>query len=126
MAMHVVKRPKLERPVSWKGMLTGSGWSLFSWLSYGFSLWILVVGAGAPEGKSLPLCFGGVALAMTAGFIVVVAPSGIGVREAVLVAALAPVLTTSAALAVVLVLRLLFTLGDLVAAAAVTPIRIGR
>jgi hypothetical protein len=44
----------------------------------------------------------------------------------VLVAALAPVLTTSAALAVALVLRLLFTLGDFVAAAAVAPIRIGR
>jgi glycosyltransferase 2 family protein len=124
--MRVVRRPPLERSVSWKGMLVGSGWSLGSWAAYGLSLWILAVGVGAPAGKSLPLCLAGVALAMTAGFIVVVAPSGIGVREAVLVAALAPVLTTSAALAVALVLRLLFTLGDFVAAAAVAPIRIGR
>ena len=108
------------------GMLIGSGWSLGSWAAYGLSLWILAIGVGAPAGKSLPLCLAGVALAMTAGFIVVVAPSGIGVREAVLVAALAPVLTTSGALAVALVLRLLFTLGDFVAAAAVAPIRIGR
>jgi uncharacterized membrane protein YbhN (UPF0104 family) len=63
---------------------------------------------------------------MTAGFIVIVAPSGIGVREAVIVAALAPVLNTSAALAVALVLRLLFTVADLVAAAATVPIRIRR
>jgi glycosyltransferase 2 family protein len=122
--MRVVRRPPLERSVSWNGMLVGSGWSLGSWAAYGLSLWVLAVGVGAPAGKSLPLCLAGVALAMTAGFVVVVAPSGIGVREAVLVAALAPVLTTSAALAVALVLRLLFTLGDLVAAAAVTPIRI--
>jgi uncharacterized membrane protein YbhN (UPF0104 family) len=124
--MHLVKRPPLERAVSWNGMLVGSGWSLGSWIAYGLSLWILAVAVGAPAGKSLPLCFAGVALAMTAGFVIVVAPSGIGVREAVLVAALAPVLTSSAALAVALVLRLLFTLGDLVAAAAVTPVRIGR
>jgi len=124
--MHVVKRPRLEQAVSWNGMLVGSGWSLFSWLAYGLSLWILAVGAGAPAGKSLPLCLGGVALAMTADFVVVVAPWGIGVREAVLVAALAPVLDTSAALAVALVLRLLFTLGDLVAAAVVSPIRMAR
>ena len=124
--MHVVRRPPLERSVSWNGMLVGSGWSMGSWAAYGLSLWILAIGVGAPAGKSLPLCLAGVALAMTAGFIVVVAPSGIGVREAVLVAALAPVLTTSGALAVALVLRLLFTLGDFVAAAAVAPIRIGR
>jgi uncharacterized membrane protein YbhN (UPF0104 family) len=124
--MRVVNRPPLERSVSWRGMLIGSGWSLGSWLAYGFSLWILAVGAGAPAGKSLPLCLAGVALAMTAGFIIVVAPSGIGVREAALVAALAPVLTTSAALAVALVLRLLFTLGDLAAAAVVAPVRMRR
>ncbi len=124
--MRVVKRPRLERSISWKGMLAGSAWSLGSWVAYGLSLWVLAVGAGAPVGKSLPLCLAGVALAMTAGFIVVVVPSGIGVREAVLVAALAPVLQTSAALAVALVLRLLFTLGDLAAAAAVTPVRMNR
>jgi len=63
------------------------------------------------------------ALAMTLGFVVVVAPSGIGVREAVLVAALAPVLDTPEALAIALVARLLFTVADLIAAAVVTPIR---
>jgi uncharacterized membrane protein YbhN (UPF0104 family) len=124
--MHIIKRPPLERSVSWDGMVVGSGWSLGSWAAYGLSLWILAVAVGAPAGKSLPLCLAGVALAMTAGFIIVVAPSGIGVREAVLVAALAPVLSTSAALAVALVLRLLFTFGDLAAAAIVAPIRIGR
>jgi uncharacterized membrane protein YbhN (UPF0104 family) len=80
-------------------MLVGAGWSLSSWASYGLSLWILAVAVGAPAGKSLPLCLAGVALAMTASFIIVAAPSGIGVREAVLVAALASVLSTSAALA---------------------------
>ena len=63
------------------------------------------------------------ALAITLGFVVVVAPSGIGVREAVLVATLAPVLDTSQALAIALVARLLFTVADLIAAAVVALIR---
>jgi len=64
------------------------------------------------------------ALAMTVGFIVVVAPSGIGIREAIIVAVLAPVLNGPEALAVALVARLLFTLADLVAAAVVVPVRL--
>lgn len=124
--MRMLKRPPLERPVTWAGMLAGASWSLAGWLAYGLSAWILVVAAGAPAGRSLPLCLAGVALAMNAGVIVVIAPSGIGVREAVLVAALAPVLDTSAALAIALVLRVLFTLGDLLAAAVVAPIRLRR
>lgn len=121
--MRILRRPALDRPVTWAGMLGASAWSLASWLAYGLSLWTLAVAAGAPALKSLPLCLAGFALAMTAGFIVIVAPSGIGVREAVLVAVLAPVLDTSAALAVALVLRLLFTVADLVAAAASALVR---
>lgn len=120
--MRILKRPPLDRPVSWTGMLKASGWSLVSWLAYGLALWVIAFAAGAPAAGSLPLCLAGIALAMNAGFIVVMAPSGIGVREAVLVAALAPVLDTSAALAVALVLRLLFTLADLVAAAVSAPV----
>jgi hypothetical protein len=61
---------------------------------------------------------------MTAGFLVFIAPSGIGIREAVLVAALAPALDTGEALSVALVARLVFTLADLLAAAAAVPIRL--
>jgi hypothetical protein len=61
---------------------------------------------------------------MGVGLLVVVAPSGIGVREAIVVAVLAPVLNGSEALAVALVARLIFTLADLLAAAVVVPVRI--
>ena len=124
LAMRIVRRPQLERRISWNGVLVGSGWSLVSWLVYGLSLWGIAVAAGAPAGESLPLCLAGVALAMTAGFLVVIAPSGIGVREAVLVAVLAPVLAAGPALGVALVLRAVFTLADLLAALVTLPIRI--
>ena len=61
-----------------------------------------------------------VAIAMTAGLFAFVSPSGLGVREAVLVATLAPVLTSSgsvgAAIAIALASRLIFTLADLLGA----------
>jgi len=120
----LVRRPPVEQKVTWRGILTASGWSLASWLSHGASLWVLSVAVGAPVGESLPLCLGGIALAMAAGFLVVVAPSGIGVRELVIIASLAPVLDRPEALAVALVARLLFTVADLVAAAVVVPVRI--
>jgi uncharacterized membrane protein YbhN (UPF0104 family) len=122
--MRIMRRPPLERPIRWPGMLAATAWSLVSWLAYGVSVWVLALAAGAPAGESFLLCLGGAALAMTAGFLVFIAPSGIGIREAVFVAALSPVLDSGEALSVALVVRLVFTLGDLLAAAAVLPIRL--
>ena len=122
--LRLVRRPQLDDPVTWAGMLRAAGWAFASWLAYGLSVWVLVMGAGAPAGESFLPSVAGAALAMTAGFLVFIAPSGIGVREAVLVAALSPVLDSGEALSVALVVRLAFTLADLIGAAAALPIRL--
>lgn len=122
-ALRVGRSAPMGNGVTWRGIGSTSAWSVGGWLSYGVSVWLLAFAVGAPAGEALPLCLAGVPLAITAGFLVVVAPSGIGVREAVLVAALAPVLDDADALAVALVARLLFTIGDLLAAVAVIPLR---
>jgi uncharacterized membrane protein YbhN (UPF0104 family) len=113
-----------ERRISWSGAAAAMGWSVVSWTCYGLALWVLVLSSGGPAFHSLWLSISGVALAMTAGFVIVVAPAGIGVREAVLAAALAPILEPGGALGVALVLRLAFTLADLIAAAATVAIRL--
>lgn len=97
--------------------------SLASWVAYGVGCWLLVIEAGAPALESLPVAMGAVAAAMSIGFLAVIAPSGIGVREAVLVFVLSTVLDTGAALTVALVLRLLVTLGDLTAAGLVFRVK---
>jgi uncharacterized membrane protein YbhN (UPF0104 family) len=123
-ALRVVKQPVLERMVSWRGMLAASGLSIASWLSYGTSVWVLAIAAGAAPLESLVYCLAGVALAMTVGVLILIAPSGVGVREAVIAAGLSPVLTPSDALAVALVARLVFTLADLIAALSVLPLHL--
>jgi uncharacterized membrane protein YbhN (UPF0104 family) len=126
LAIRVARQPKIDCAPSWLGVARAASFSGASWLLYGVALSILAVGAGAEPSATLLVALPAVALAMTVGFLVVISPSGIGVREAVLVAVLAPVLPPSTALAVALVLRVVFTLADLLAAAATLPIRISR
>jgi uncharacterized membrane protein YbhN (UPF0104 family) len=65
----------------------------------------------------LALSFGGYALAWAVGFLVIFFPSGIGPREAALIAVLAPVMPAASALVVALASRMVMTIGDLLWAA---------
>ncbi len=86
--------------------------SLLTWALWGGQLWVLLSAAGG-SGAWLPaVAIGASALAWSAGLLVVVAPAGAGVREAVLVAVCAPVVGAGPALAVALAARVLLTLAD--------------
>jgi uncharacterized membrane protein YbhN (UPF0104 family) len=124
LGLRLVRQPPLARRPGWGGILAAGGFSLSGWLLYGFALSILAIAAGGDPAQTIALALPAVALAMTIGLVVAIAPSGIGVREAVLVAALSPVLDGATALGVALVLRLVFTCADLIAAAAVLPVRL--
>jgi uncharacterized membrane protein YbhN (UPF0104 family) len=90
-----------------------AGWGLVSWLAYGLHVWVL---AGALTTADLPLlasATGAFAAAWCAGFLLMVAPAGAGVREAALVLLLGGSLTRPQASVVAVVSRLLFVLGDL-------------
>ena len=124
---------ELDR-VSGRGMAAAVGWSLLSWLPLGAHVWLLVAGVGGGW-DSWAAATGGYALAWTLGLLVVFAPAGLGVREAVLVTALAPLLDAGAALVVAALSRLVMTVADLLWAllclaavpgcsgSAMTPIR---
>jgi hypothetical protein len=78
---------------------------------------VLAVDLGASDDLLLPLCVGAFALASVAGLLVVPLPAGAGVREAVLVVALSPVLPAGQSLLLALVSRAILTAGDLTVAA---------
>jgi glycosyltransferase 2 family protein len=115
-ALRLARRPPLERALTFRALVGALTWSLLSWLLLGAHVWVLAVRLGAAPGRAALLGVGGFAFAWCAGFLVVFAPAGAGVREVLLVAALAPVLPVAAATVVALASRLLMTLADLIMA----------
>lgn len=106
------RKGPLPRPLSWSGVLLASGWLFGTWFFFGLHLWLLANALGAPGLGGLTRCIGGFALALAAGVLFIVAPSGTGVREIVIVAALAPVMPAPEALGIAMVSRVLFVIAD--------------
>ena len=69
----------------------------------------------------MPVVIASVALATVAGFVVAVLPGGLGVREGVLMSALAPAIGSDQAVIASLLLRLVWVAAELVAAAILFP-----
>ncbi|MFC7327508.1 lysylphosphatidylglycerol synthase domain-containing protein [Marinactinospora rubrisoli] len=114
-------RPDDGRPperVGGRGMAAAVGWSALAWVPLAIHVWALVAGTGGGGAAALPVAAGAYALAWTLGVLVVVAPAGLGVREAVLVVGLAPVLEPGAALVVAALSRLVMTVADVLWAGA--------
>jgi uncharacterized membrane protein YbhN (UPF0104 family) len=114
--LRLAKRPPLEQPLTGRAVAVSLGWSLVYWLCNGVQIWLLAVRLGAPDGRTMLLAVGGFAFAWCAGFLVVFAPAGAGVRDVILIALLGSVVGTGGATAVALLSRILMTIGDLATA----------
>lgn len=112
LAMRVLRRPPPEGAVSARGMRRAVALQSLAWLVSGVHLWLLALAMDAPAARSLLLCVGAFGLATVVGLLVVVVPDGIGVRESILMAALAAVLPVPAAAVVVLASRLVTTVSE--------------
>lgn len=118
--LRLMRKRALPKPLTWSGVLITCAWLVATWGLYGVHLWLLADGLGASGVGGLTRCIGGFALAVTAGVLFVVVPSGAGVREVIIVAALVPVMPAGEALGVALVSRLLFVFTDVLAAGIAT------
>jgi uncharacterized membrane protein YbhN (UPF0104 family) len=119
LALRLARRDAPERPMTWGGLGRAAAWSVAGWLVAGLQLWVLCTELGLPPTlRTYALATGGWALAWTAGFLVVVAPAGAGVREVVLAAVLAGALAGPAAALAVLASRVVLTMIDLALAGA--------
>jgi uncharacterized membrane protein YbhN (UPF0104 family) len=117
-ALRTLRRPLPDQPLDSRQVLVAVGWALVMWGFYGLHLMPLVLAQPHDAGKHLLLVStGGYALAWTAGFLFVIAPAGAGVREAILVLALAGIAKQPEATAVALLSRGVQTLGDVLWAA---------
>jgi hypothetical protein len=112
-ALRVLRLPPLERRVTWRGLAIATGWTALGWLLLGMQVWLLLASMTGRGAGVLLLAVGGYALACSVALALVVFPNGIGARELILIAALAPVLDRPAALALALLARAATTVSDL-------------
>ena len=116
LVLRVLRRSPLPHGLSWADTGRAVAWCALAWVLFGTHLWLLATAESAAGLEGLLRCIGAFALAMTAGLLAALAPSGIGVREAVIVAALLPYVPVGVALGIALASRLVFTVADLTAA----------
>jgi hypothetical protein len=128
MILRLMRKSPLPRSFTWRGVGTALGWFLLTWILYGAHLWLLASALGAPGWEGFVRSLGGFALALTAGAMFIVVPSGAGVREGLIVAALAGVMSAGEALGVAVVSRMVFTAADVLAAgiAALSATQLSR
>ncbi|GAA4487441.1 lysylphosphatidylglycerol synthase transmembrane domain-containing protein [Rhodococcus olei] len=115
LALRILRREPLHRPLTMHKIALALGWCAVSWVLYGVHLWLLASSVAGFEFGGLIECVGAIALGMCAGVLVFVVPSGLGVREAVVVAALSPFMDPGVALGLALASRLVFTLCEVFA-----------
>lgn len=122
MALRLLRQPPLPHPPIGSEVLKALLWSMASWGFFGAHLWLLTGSLTKQPLTAFAITTGAFALAMSSGFIAFILPSGVGVREAVLVAGLAPIAAAGPALALALTSRLLFTIADVSSAAVAAVI----
>lgn len=112
LVMRVTRRGDEAVEIGGRAIGSSAAWSLLNWLALGAQTWLLL-GPLAPETASgFALATGAFALSWLVGFLVVIAPAGIGAREAALVATLSTVATGPQALAVAVLSRFAMSLAD--------------
>ena len=102
--------------VSGRGVWRSVAWSLCMWMLFGLHAWILSAHHITGSGSGFTLVTGAFALAWLVGFLAVLAPAGLGVREGAFVLALGGTFARPDALALALASRLVLTLADAVSA----------
>jgi uncharacterized membrane protein YbhN (UPF0104 family) len=116
LALRVARQPPLEQPLGRRSVVVALSWAALAWIALGLQIWFLGTRLGLTGWSGLLLAIGSYAFAWCAGFIVIFAPAGAGIREVVLIALLASAMTRADAAVVALVSRALMTLGDLASA----------
>jgi hypothetical protein len=112
--LRLLRRPPLDHPLRWRTVLAVLATALGTYLLYGVHLWLL---AGTAGGGIL-LCTGAIAVGLNAGLLLFLLPSGAGLRDVVVAAALATGVGPVRAAAFAVASRLMFTVGDLATAGA--------
>lgn len=112
LVMRLSRQPALAQGVSYRGLARTMAWALGAWATNGLMIYVLVRQLAGDRQGTLLVSVGAYSLSWTVGFLAVFAPAGLGVREAVMIAALHSQTTTAIAITVALVQRALSVVAD--------------
>jgi len=115
-AARILRRGPVQPAYTLPGIARSAGWAIVGNFFFGLHIFCLAYSLGATSFRSYLLSVCAYSLASCIGVIVIFAPAGAGVRETVLIAVLAPVLSVDSALAIALVSRGVLILVDVVVA----------
>ncbi|GIF72897.1 membrane protein [Asanoa siamensis] len=113
LAMRLARRDPMPKPLSARAIGLAVFWSVASWVCFGAHLWALLLDLGAGGSDLIVKSVAAYAGAWSIGFLLAIAPAGLGPRETALVVLLAGSVTEPVALVAALVSRLLITVADL-------------
>lgn len=112
-AMKLARREPMPRPLSLSGIGKSVGWSILSWILFGGHLWMLLSTLGATGSDLLLRSVAAFAGSWVIGFLLLVAPAGVGPREVALVALLGSTVSQPVGLVAAAASRLALTVVDL-------------
>lgn len=118
-------QPALSQGVSYRGLARTMAWAMAVWLCNGVMVYVLLRQLAGDKQGTLLVSVGGYSLSWVAGFLAIFAPAGLGVREAVMIAALHTQATAAIAITVSLVSRAISVVAD-AATGGVAAALVGR
>lgn len=107
-----VKREPLEKLPGSCAYLRACSAFLFQWACLGAAMWAIARSLGNVPIPALPRFAAAAAMASALGFLALFAPAGLGVREAVFLGVLGPIVGDEHAAIVAVAMRLLYTLVE--------------
>ena len=125
----LVHRPPLGERLPVRASLRAGAWAILSWVALGAHLAVLCAALGPGGLSTVVLCTGAMGVSVALGVLAIPVPAGAGIREAVLVLALAPILAAGPALALAVASRVILILCDVtlgLAGLALGPLRDDR
>lgn len=121
--LRLLRRETLSERLDWGATAAAIGWAALSWLIMGLHLYVIVDGLGTSGPRAFAAAVGGMAFAVACGIAFIPAPAGAGVRDAVLVLTLSPMLGADDALAAALASRSLLVVADVIGALVGVAVR---
>ncbi len=112
-ALKLFRQQPLEQRPTGRGLGIAVAWTAAGWGLLGLQVWCIAADITGRGTHVLLLSIGAYAFATSAGLLLIVFPSGIGARELILVAALAPVMPRATAIVIALMARVVTTASDL-------------